>query len=114
MTLSPQPPIQPMRPRRWYDDDPVMLHWLEWLQTYPSQLQPLVPAWLQQVSQALAQQDQPHPPSSPLAHCHRWYDADLASAQLVQVLQVFTLAERRVWLTRFMAEAAPYLTPPPH
>lgn len=91
-----------------------MLHWLEWLETYPAELQPLVPAWLAQVSQALVEQDQPLPTPPPATYCHRWYDAHPPSAHLVHVLQVLPLAERRTWLTHFMAEAAPSLTPPPH
>jgi hypothetical protein len=88
-----------------------MLHWLEWLETYPTQLQPLVPAWLTQVLQALEAQGLPQPSPPPAGQCHRWYDAHPPSAHLVHTLQTLPLAERRTWLTRFMADAAPYLTP---
>ena len=91
-------------PRRWYDQDPLLMEVLELLRAYPTDVREQAQVFLGKIEEQIGKEtlDKFYELSVPAKTGNRWYDQDPTVARAIELLRVVPPAVQRQAATRFL------------
>lgn len=92
------------KPRRWYDQDPLLAEVLELLRSYPSDVREQAQVFLTKIEEQIGKDtlDKFYELARPEKTGNRWYDHDPVVSKAVELLRVVPPAIQRQAAHRFL------------
>lgn len=92
------------KPRRWYDQDPLLAEVLELLRSYPSDVREQAQTFLAKIEEQIGKEtlDKFYELAKPEKTGNRWYDHDPVVSKAVELLRVVPPAIQRQAAHRFL------------
>jgi hypothetical protein len=92
------------KPRRWYDQDPLLAEVLELLRSYPSDVREQAQTFLTKIEEQIGKEtlDKFYELAKPEKTGNRWYDHDPVVSKAVELLRVVPPAIQRQAAHRFL------------
>jgi len=92
------------KPRRWYDQDPLLIEVLELLRAYPLDVREQAQAFLSKIEEQIGQEalEKFYALSKTHKTGNRWYDADPTVSKAIELLRVVPPDVQRQAATRFL------------